>query len=139
MENSSKMQKDSGGGLKEEMKIWIDGDGIVNVKMVKDISRENVQKLIDEGIEVIKKIPGSSSVMVDLTSGLINLPSESRREIGEQAKKFFSDLNINKVAIFGGVMARTIASFIIMASGLNIEKVKLFGNKESALKWLKQN
>ena len=43
-----------------------------------------------------------------------------------------------KIAVYGGnVIARTVGSFVL-AAAVGIKNVKLFENKERALKWLKK-
>ncbi len=126
-----------GESSKEEMKIWIDQDGIANVKLIKNIDMESIDNLIKEGREIVRRFSGDLLVLVDITSGLIPLSSKLRKDIAGRVKELFQELTPKKVAVFGGIIARTIASFIITASGVKSD-IKLFSSKEEAVKWLKQ-
>jgi len=120
----------------EEMTIFLDGEGIVNVKMIRSLNSENIKNLIWKAREFAKTLSGKPKIIVDITSGLDRLPFQLRKEIGEYVKELVEDPGFEKVAIFGGVIARTIGSFIIAASGE--KNIKMFKNKEEALKWLER-
>ena len=120
----------------EEMSVWVDKEGIVNIKMIKDLTSENVKTLIREGRELAKNFLRKSKVIIDISSGLSSIPFQLRKEIGGYVKELVESPGFEKVAIFGGIIARTIASFIIAASGE--KNIKVFETKEEALKWLKK-
>ena len=120
----------------EEMSIWIDKEGIVHVRMIRDLTSENIKNLIEEGRELVKRLSGKPKVIIDIASGLSSIPFQLRKEIGGYVKELVENPGFKKVAISGGIIARTIASFIIAASGE--KNIKVFETKEEALKWLKK-
>ena len=45
-------------GKSEEMSVWVDKEGIVNIKMIRNLTSENVKILIKKGrsIKMVKEI-----------------------------------------------------------------------------------
>ena len=122
--------------VEEELKVWIDKDGIANIKIIRNFTIEDVKALMKEGRELARSLSEKPKILLDMTSGLNALSSQFRKEIGEQVKELVKDPGFKKVAVFGGVIARTIASFIIVASGE--KNIKIFKTKKEALRWLKR-
>ncbi len=121
----------------EKSKIWIDENGIVNIKiMVKNLSEKDMEELIKEGKEIAKNLTEKALILVDISSGLIAISSRFRRDIAEEIKKLAIDPGFKKLAIFGGVLPRTVASFVITASG--VKNMKVFKTKDEALRWLRE-
>jgi len=120
----------------EKMSIWRDKEGIVNVRMIRSLNPENIKNLIEQAREFAKTLSEKPKVIVDITSGLDPLSSQFRKEIAVYVKELVENPGFKKVAIFGRIVARTIGSFIIAASGE--KNIKMFKNKEEALKWLKK-
>ena len=120
----------------EKMTISLDKEGIVNVKIVRDLASEDIKNLIKEGRELVKRFSEKPKVIIDITSGLSPISFQLRKEIGGHVKELVESPGFEKVAVFGEIIARTIASFIIAASGE--KNIKVFEGKEEALKWLKK-
>jgi len=58
--------------------------------------------------------------------------------MAERIKRMIKDSNFKKIAIYGGdIVIRTVASFIVSASG--VKKMRVFSNQEEAFKWLEKN
>ncbi len=123
--------------VEEELKVWIDKDGIANIKIIRNFTIEDVKALMNEGRELARNLSEKPKILLDMTSGLNALSSQFRKEIGEQVKELVKDPGFKKVAVFGGnIIIRTVASFIITASG--VRYIKVFNTQEKALKWLKE-
>ena len=119
---------------KEESKIWLDENNIINVKIDKNIKTEEIMNLFDKGEEFGRELSGNTSILIDLTSGFFVTSSKFRKEIAERFKDLIRDPGFKKVAVFGGIVAITVASFIISLS--KMENVKTFTKREDALRWL---
>jgi hypothetical protein len=122
---------------KEESKIWLEENNIVSVKIGKNVKGEKIMDLFNRGEKIAQDISGNILILIDLTSGFFATSSSLRKEIAERFKGLVKDPGFKKVAVFGGIAAITVASFIISLS--KIENVKTFTKREDALKWLKKN
>jgi len=122
---------------KEESKIWLDENNIVNVKIGKNVEGGKIMDLFNRGEKIARELSGNTSILIDLTSGFFATSSKLRKEIAERFKGLVKDPGFKKVAVFGGIAAITVASFIISLS--NMENVKTFTKRENALRWLKKN
>ena len=121
---------------REKGKIWIDENRIMNVEMPKDMKEDEIIRLLKEGRRIIDESPGQLSLLIDLTNSQVILSSEMRKVIAENAKAFRRDFKFKKVAFFGGLVQRTMASFVMAA--VKARHTKVFVNREEALKWLKE-
>ena len=92
--------------------------------------------LFNKGEDLARELSGNTSILIDLTSGFFATSSKLRKEIAEKFKELVKDPGFKKVAVFGGIAAVTVASFIISLN--KMENVKTFTKKEDALKWLKK-
>ena len=119
---------------KEESRIWLDKNNIINVKIGKNIEMEEIMNLFDKGEGLGRDLSGRTSILIDLTSGFFVTSSKLRKEIAERFKELVKDPGFKKVAVFGGIAAITVASFIISVS--KMENVKTFTKREDALRWL---
>ena len=120
----------------EKGKIWIDENRVMNVEMPKDMKEDEIIRLLKEGRRIIDESPGQLSLLIDLTNSQVILSSEMRKVIAENAKAFRRDFKFKKVAFFGGLVHRTMASFVMAV--VKARHTKVFVNREEALKWLKQ-
>lgn len=121
---------------KEKSKIWIDEEGILNVKMIKGVTEDEILNLFKEGREIAKEFTEKPLILIDLTSGIVIISSKIRKNIAEHVKELAKEIGFKKIAIFGGVMSRTVVSFLISTTG--IKNTKTFETKKEALKWLKK-
>ena len=121
---------------KEESRIWLDENNIINVKIGKNVEREKIMDLFNRGEKITRELLDNPSILIDLTSGFFVTSSKLRKEIAERFKELVKDPGFKKVAVFGGIAAITVASFIISLS--KIENVKTFTKREDALRWLKK-
>ena len=69
--------------------------------------------LFDKGERLGRELSGNTSILIDLTSGFFVTSSKFRKRIAERFKELVKDPGFKKVAVFGGITATTIASFII--------------------------
>lgn len=122
---------------KEESKIWLDENNIINAKIGKNIDGEKIMDLFDKGERFGRDLSGNTSILIDLTSGFFVTSSKLRKEIAEKFKELVRNPGFKKVAVFGGIAAVTVASFIISLS--KMENVKTFTKREDALRWLKKS
>ena len=100
------------------------------------LRRGKIMDLFSRGEKISRDLSGNTSILIDLTSGFFATSSKLRKEIAERFKELVEDPGFKKVAVFGGIAAITVASFIISLS--KMENVKTFTKKEDALKWLKK-
>jgi len=122
---------------KDEGKIWIEKDGIIYIELSKRMSEEDVKQLMKEIEEAIRKVLGKAKILINLRTVPTVWTSQFRKRLAERIKEIAKNIRFEKAALFGGnVVLRTIASFIIAATGLG--NVKVFPTKEEALKWLKK-
>ena len=126
---------------KDEKKlIWEEKEGIVYLNMEKAYEESSIEDLILETKKVLEKFQGEAKVLIALTPYLKDphlRSSQFRQELAEKAKDILKKPGFKKAAIFGGTtITRTIASFVTTAAGL--KNIKVFENREKALKWLKE-
>jgi len=122
----------------EKSKVWLREDGIVYVVVGKTVSEEEVMDLIDKIEEILKSVPGKAKVLVDVGTVAVIRSSSFRNKLAKRLRDTVESRGVEKAAFFGQkLITRTIVSFIVMASGL--KNLKVFENKEKALKWLKED
>ncbi len=121
----------------EKSKVWLREDGIVYVVVGKTVSEEEVMDLIDKIEEILKSVPGKAKVLVDVGTVAVIRSSSFRNKLAKRLRDTVESRGVEKAAFFGQkLITRTIVSFIVMASGL--KNLKVFENKEKALKWLRE-
>lgn len=123
---------------KEGNSLWIDKDRVVNIKIIKVITQEEAYEIIDVAERLLKDSKGKSRVLIQILAykGPFIASSEFRKQVSKKIKEVIKDPGFEKVAILGGtIIIRTVSSFIITASG--VKNMKIFSDKEEALKWLK--
>lgn len=120
----------------EESNIWLDENNVVNVKISKNVEGGKIMDLFNRGEKIARELSGNTSILIDLTSGFFATSSKLRKEIAEKFKELVKDPGFKKVAVFGGIAAVTVASFIISLG--KMENVKTFTKREEALNWLKK-
>ncbi len=124
---------------KKESKIWIDKDGIINIKIVLQDPLKDIGELLKKTNEILNS-SREKRILVDLNGPILGhiRSSYSRQQLTGHLKEWIKGVLFKKGAIFSSsVIRRTITSFIVMASGL--KNIKIFENKKEALRWLKQN
>jgi len=123
----------------EKNKAWLDEDGIVNIRIAKIITPERALELTGEAEELLLDFKGEGRVFINIIPfvGPFIATPKFRRDMAEKMRRMMKGSNFKKVAICGGnITIRTIVSFIIAAS--RVRQMKVFSNKEDALKWLKE-
>ena len=121
---------------KEESRVWLDENNIINVKIGKNVDGEKIMDLFNRGERLSREFLDNPLILIDLTSGFFVTSSKLRKEIAEKFKELVRDPGFKKVAVFGGIAAVTVASFIISLS--KMDNVKTFTKREDALRWLKK-
>jgi len=86
--------------------------------------------------EIQQQFPGKRlKFLIDLTKAN-KVSSQARKIIAE---KIYKDPDLGKIATFGqDNVARLVNRFMIKASGLGSDRIKVFETKEQAFKWLKE-
>jgi len=128
--------------IKEEReikKVIETKDGIILFDMSDLSSEESILEKIRAIKEALVQANGEGRVLIKMTPFLKNPITRSsifRKRMAEKAIEVFKEPGFERAAIFGAsVVTKTIASFIINASGLN--NMKIFDSREKALMWLK--
>ena len=123
---------------KKENKVWVGDDGIVFVNMAKAVVEEDAYNLVRKIKEILQGLPGKAKIMIDITTSSIIRSTGFRKKIGDEIRYIAQNIGFEKAAVYGGnVVTRTIASFIIMASG--VKNMKVFDKIEKALRWLSRS
>ena len=128
--------------MEEENKVWIDKEGIINLKITKPVfTEDDFDKMLARIIEMVESVPvGKRKALVDLTLEkvfTVGQRTRIRKKGVEALKENFKKLGLEKVALFtGSVTVKVIMSFMVTAAG--IDNVRVFGTKEEALNWLKE-
>jgi len=124
----------------EKNKVWLDENGIVNVKVVGATTEEDIEELDRKVKEFSRKVPTRRRVLVDLTEcdPLLYQTSKERKRGAEVIRGIFDNVALKKTALFSeSITMRTIVSFIAVATGRQ-EDIGIFKTREEALKWLKK-
>jgi len=121
----------------KKSKIWLGDDGIVRVKVGKTMDEGIIDDLANDFQGIARKLSSKAKVLIDLGS-VPNVPISSfRRKATRLIKDAFKNPGFEKIALYkGGVIPRTVVSFILVAAGL--KNIKYFKTEEEALKWLRE-
>ncbi len=123
----------------EKTKIWIDKEGILNIKIFMKDSAVETEDLLKDTKESLLASGAKTKILVDISGAVIGhmRSSQLRRGVVKSIKEWIKEAKFEKAAVFGGdTIRRTIASFILVASG--IKNIRVFETREKALKWLKK-
>ncbi|OGD67352.1 hypothetical protein A2442_01145 [Candidatus Campbellbacteria bacterium RIFOXYC2_FULL_35_25] len=114
---------------KSKNKVWME-ENIVYYILSTEVDEQEAILLNDIGGSYINS--GQASYV------LIGLQKQSSKFSSSARKiwvRFLQNENIKRVAMFGGnVVVRTLASFVIAATGK--KNIKFFSEKDKALEWL---
>ena len=98
----------------------------------------DIYELIKEAREAIEKLSGKAKILIDISGATVFRSAQFRKKTAGQLRDIAENIGFKRAAMFGGgLIRRTIASFVIVASG--VKKMRIFETKEEAVKWLKQN
>lgn len=123
---------------KEKNKVWLGDDGVIYLEVVTSTNEEEIFEILKNAEEIIARLPRKAKIMIDIQTSSIIHSSKFRKECGERIRELYDKQGFEKAAIFCiNIVLRTIASFIIIASG--VKNIKIFKTKEQALKWLKES
>ncbi len=121
---------------KKENKVWIGDDEIVYVKMARAVVEEDAYNLLRDIKKILQELSKKAKILIDITTDSVIRSSSFRKRIGDEISNIAKDVGFEKVAIYGGnIVTRTIASFVILASGQ--KNFRVFSDRRKALKWLK--
>lgn len=123
---------------KEGYQIFLNKDGIIEIKAGKDWgSIELMEDLMNDIKKIGKEVPNKVRVLVNIETAP-NIPSVSyRKNVVKMVKDTIDEIGYEKISIYGGgIIQRTVTSFLIKAIGL--KNIKYFGSEEEAQKWLKE-
>jgi len=134
VENENLKEKDS---EKNQSRVWIGDDNIIYITIAKKLREEDIWKALDKTEELLKGFARKGKVLIDMSTSSVIRSSQFRRVTVEKVKEVVMNSGLEKAAIFGGgIVLKTIAFFIVMASGM--QNVKIFNTSKEALEWLKQ-
>ena len=123
-------------------KVWLRGDGILCINVSGIATKEDINEMVEKTKDFLKTLQGKGRILLKLTTDLRIVSKawytyKHRKILAEKTKNLFKEPGFKKAAIFcKGVTNRTVASFIITASG--VDNVKIFDTEEKAVKWLKK-
>ncbi len=123
----------------EKTKIWIDKEGILNIKLFMKDTAVEVEDLLKDAKESLLTSGAKTKILVDISGVIVGhmRSSQLRKEVVKSIKEWIKEAKFEKAAVFGGdIIKRTITSFILVASG--IKNIRVFETREKALKWLKK-
>ena len=123
----------------EESRIFLDENKtiVVIAKGLGTQDEQKTQEFLDKFLNFLNVADGKGKVLIDGRGGDKIFSSKLRKIYVEFGKKAEAE----KAAIFGlDVTQRVIALFItkVVEGKTKIKKIKIFSNKEEALKWLKE-
>ncbi len=123
----------------KENKVWIDEKGTIHIFETEPFTEQDIYHILETAKEALKKLRGKGKILVKITEK-VTIPvtsSYTRKILVEETKNIIKDPGFEKAAIYGGsAVSRTVASFIIMATG--VKNIKIFKTKEKALEWLEK-
>jgi hypothetical protein len=117
--------------------IYIGNDGILRTTIGASLTEEEVEKLINDALDLSQKKGGRTKVLVNFLAAP-HIPSVIfRKKIVKSIKEALKEVKNWKIATYGGgTIQKTVASFVASASGL--KNIKFFKSETEALEWLKR-
>ena len=114
---------------------WDDEYKVVMTQIVGEFDESDARGLLKHLFEIKRKFPRRKlNYLIDLSR--TEKPSSKAREV--IVKQVYSSPMWRKIATFGqSAIIRTINGWMIRASGLKSDKIRMFAGGEDALKWLK--
>ncbi len=115
---------------------WDEKEGVIKYQVSGPYDEHNTDELLIETAEIEQRFHGKKlKILLDL-SGAGKVTCEARRTIAE---KVYQDPDLGKIASFGlSSFASVVNSFMIRATRVSSDKVRVFDIEENALKWLKE-
>ncbi len=115
---------------------WDEKEGFIRHQVSGSYDEQDADELLKEMVKVKQRFYGKKlKVFLDL-SGAGKVTSGARKTIAERV---YRDPDLEKIASFDlNSFARVVNSFIIKASGVSSDRVRVFDTRENALKWLKE-
>ena len=123
----------------KKTKIWLGDDGIVRLKIEKDLDEKIIERILLEFKKIAKVLPSKANVSIDGTTSVVISSSLFRKRLVETVKIILEDPVFNKIAEWGikNQLVKTITLFIVGA--INLKNFRYFDTEEKAVKWLKEN
>lgn len=110
--------------------------GSSNTKYLVLISEQDSVEFLEETTGIKQPFHGKKLRALLNLSGASEVTSKARKMI---AGKIYQDPDLEKIATFGlSSFAMVVNSFMIKATGVSGDKVRVFDTEENALKWLKE-
>ena len=115
---------------------WDEKEEVIKHQVSGPYSEQDADELLKETAEIKQRFHAKKlRALLDL-SGAGKVTSEARKMIAE---KVYQDPDLEKIASFGlSSFARVVNSFMLKATGVSGDKVRVFDTEENALKWLKE-
>ena len=115
---------------------WDEREGVIRHQVSGPYDEQDAGELVKEIGEIKRRFHGKKpKALLDL-SGAGKVTSGARKLIVE---RIYRDPDLVKIASFGlSIFARVVNSFMIKATGVSSDKVRVFDTEENALKWLKE-
>lgn len=128
----------SGKNFGEEIKIWLERDGIVRIETGKTINDETAEIIVRKFQEVAKGMTEKPRVLVNITHLPHSASSSFRKKVVDLLKEALKTPGVSKAAIYGGgPIQKIVVSFVLGV--VRVKNIKYFKTEEEALKWLKEN
>ena len=115
-------------------KVWINKDGIIEVKMGPSITLQNLRALIEGSYLIAESIDERGEqifVIADVTAA-----THVDAHIVSFGRKAFQDLPFTRMAMFGAGPVVTAAMNTILAASSKRDLVHMFRSRKEAEKWL---
>ena len=124
---------------KKENKIWIGKDGIIYVEIVdKDLSGENVFKIMEDTVKVVGEFLGKAKILVSFVEPVFKVgDSKFRKKLVDLTIEAYKNPGFEKLAICGVSTIVRIASLFVVKT-TKLTNIRVFKTKEQSLKWLKE-
>lgn len=115
---------------------WSKLDRAIVIQVTGPYDEKDAQKSSDTIAEIKQQFPSKRLNLLIGLSKANKVSSEARKIIIEQ---IYKDPDLGKIATFGqDQVARLVNRFMIKASSLGSDRIKVFETKEQAIEWFKE-
>jgi len=114
--------------------VWVNTDGIIEVKMGSSISRQNLQKLIDGSYLIAQTMDERGEPIYCLAD--VSVVKRVDPLLATLGGKVMGYLPYERFAMYGAGPAVTAAMKVIAAALPSRDKFKMFRTRDEAVAWL---
>ncbi len=125
------------GNQKQHKTWWDENEKVIRLQVFGNYDDQDAQNNVNGVAAIKQKFPGEKlKFLIDLAKA--TTPSSKARKI--IVEKVYKDPDLGRIsAVTPSLLVRTVNSFMIKASRLGSDKVRMFATEEEALKWLKED